>query len=160
MLRKLSVAAVAAFMLCLFSMLPSSHAQEELGTPDEAKALVEEAIAYYKDVGREASFAEFSNPKGKFVRKDLYVMVLDTEGTMLAHGFNRGLVGKNLSNLKDVNGVQIVVEMIRVSLKAEGDWVAYSWPHPQSKKLEPKKTWVKRYDKLVFGVGVYDKTRS
>ncbi len=46
------------------------------GTPAEAKALVKKAIDYMKANGKDKAFAEFSNPKGKFVDRDLYIFSL------------------------------------------------------------------------------------
>jgi cytochrome c len=46
-------------------------------TPDEAKAMVDNAYSYLKENGKEEAFAEISNPQGKFVKEDLYVLVVD-----------------------------------------------------------------------------------
>lgn len=46
---------------------------QDRGTPAEAKAMVKKAVAYVKEVGRDKALAEFGNPKGKFIYKDLYI---------------------------------------------------------------------------------------
>lgn len=151
---------ISLLLLCGVALVTPTYAQESIGSPEEAQAMVEKAIAFYKDVGREAALAEFNNNKGKFVDRDLYVFICDTDGMVIAHGINRGLVNKNMIDLKDVNGVFIVREMIAAAKnKPEGAWVTYTWTNPTIKKLEPKKTWVKPHDGLLFMVGVYDKTR-
>ena len=75
---------VIAVVLCLFVAVSVSAQQR--GTPAEAKAMVEKAIAYIKANGQEKAFAEINNPKGKFVDRDLYIMVIDMNGTCLARG--------------------------------------------------------------------------
>lgn len=151
---------VALLVVCGITLTVPTHADEAVGSPEDAQAMVDKAIAFYKEVGREAALAEFSNNKGKFIDRDLYVFVCDKDGTFLAHGVNRGLINKSLIDLKDVNGVFIIREMIAASkAKPEGAWVSYTWTNPTTKKLDPKKTWVKVHDTLLFMVGIYDKTR-
>lgn len=157
MLRRFLMA--VAVMLALGSV-QTVHAQD-VGSPEDAQAMVDSAIAFYKEVGKAAAFVEFSNPKGKFIDRDLYVLICDQEGFFRAHGYNKGLVDKNLLDLKDVNGVYIIREMIKTGKENPGGgWVAYTWTNPTTKKLEPKKTWVKLYDNYLFMVGVYDKSRA
>ena len=49
--------------------------------PEEyAKYWVEQAIRFYKSVGRDVALAEFSNPNGMFVQNELYVFVLSLNG--------------------------------------------------------------------------------
>ena len=38
-------------------------------TPEEAKALLNEAVAFYETNGKDKTFAEINNPKGNFVPK-------------------------------------------------------------------------------------------
>ena len=49
-------------------------AAAEKGTAEEAVAMVKKAAALVKSSGKEKAFAEFNNPKGAFVDRDLYVM--------------------------------------------------------------------------------------
>jgi len=158
MFRRFLMLLVALVPLAL---APAVHAQDATGTPEEAQAMVDRAIAFYKEVGRDAALAEFSNPKGKFIDRDLYVLISDFDGIFRAHGTNKGLINKNLIDLKDVNGVLIIREMIRAGRdNPAGGWVGYTWTNPVTKKLEPKKTFAKVYDNLIFMVGVYDKSRA
>lgn len=133
---------------------------DDRGTPDEAKALVDRAIAHYRAVGRDKAFADFNDNKGAFVDRDMYVLVADFNGVFLSHGANRGLINKNLTDLKDVNGRFIVREMIEAAkTKPDGSWVEYVWTNPTTKKLDPKKTWIKAEGDILFGVGVYDQSK-
>jgi len=149
-------------MFVVVSMLLATTAgAAEFGTSEEAQAMVERAIAHYDKVGREAAFKDFSDNKGAFIDRDLYVLVLDQNSVMLAHGVNRGLIGKNLAELKDVNGKFILPEMVEMAKTTPaGGWVEYVWTNPTTKKLDPKKTWVKLHDGIIIGVGIYDKNRT
>jgi cytochrome c len=128
---------------------------EEVGTADEAQALVKKAIALYKASGRDKAFAAISDPKGDFQHKDLYVFIQDLKGNMLAHGKNPGLVGKDLSGLKDADGKLFVAEMMQVAATKGSGWVDYKWVNAQTKKIEPKSSYIERQDDLFFGAGIY-----
>jgi cytochrome c len=132
-------------------------AAQENGTRDEAKSMVEAAVAHIKKAGADKAFEDFTNDKAAWVKKDLYVFVFDLDANWKAHGANAKLVGKNLINLKDQNGKEFVKEFVTVAGgKGEG-WVDYDWAHPQTKKVEGKSTLVKRVagTNLAVGVGVY-----
>ncbi|MBI3452812.1 MAG: cache domain-containing protein [Rhodospirillales bacterium] len=141
-------------MLALFAVHATASAQSR-GTPDEAKAMVAKAAALIGSAGAEKAFATFNDPAGGFVDRDLYVFVLDLDGNTMAHGGNKGLIGRSLINLKDADGKAFVHEMIAISnTKGEG-WVDYTWVNPTNKKIEPKSSLVKKVDKFIVGVGVY-----
>jgi signal transduction histidine kinase len=124
------------------------------GTADEAVAMVKKAVAFLKANGKEKAFAEFSNQKGQFVDRDLYVMVYDMEGNNKAHGSNPKLIGKNLLEIKDADGKFIVKGLIEVAQKGKG-WFDYKWPNAVTKAVEPKSTYVEKADDVLIGVGIY-----
>lgn len=128
----------------------------ERGTKDEAKAMVEAAVAHIKAVGAEKAYADFTNDKANWVKKDLYVMVYDSKGVALAHGANAKLVGKDMSAVKDPNGKPIVSGLVTLAAQG-GGWFDYDWPDPLTKKLMPKSTYaVKQPNGEGFvGVGIY-----
>jgi signal transduction histidine kinase len=134
----------------------SAFAQDH-GSKDEAKALVNAALAHIKKVGNEQAFKDFTSDKASWNKKDLYVFVQEFSGTVLAHGTNEKLVGKNLLDMKDQNGKAFAREFVSVgSTKGEG-WVDYDWSHPVTKKAEAKSSFVKRipgFDGVVV-VGIY-----
>lgn len=47
----------------------------EFGTAAEAEAMVKKAVAFIKSQGKDKAFAEISNPKGKFIDRDLYIFI-------------------------------------------------------------------------------------
>jgi signal transduction histidine kinase len=131
-------------------------AAQEVGSKDEAKAMVDAAVEHVKKVGPEKAFKDFgADPAWK--KKDLYVMAYDNKGVCVGHGANEKLIGRNLIELKDPNGVAVVAELTKVATTKGQGWVDYSWPHPQTKKLEDKSTYVRKlqnYEGWV-GVGIY-----
>ncbi len=127
------------------------------GSADEAVALVKKAVAFLKANGKDKAYAEFNNTSGQFVTKDLYVFVYGlSDGLNLAHGANPKMVGKNLMELKDANGVFIVKEFIKTANGKTGNgWVDYQWPNPVTKALEAKSTYVEKAGDVLIGCGIY-----
>ena len=124
------------------------------GTADEAVAMVKKGVAFVKANGKEKAFTEFSNMKGQFVDRDLYIMVYDMEGNNKAHGSNPKLIGKNLLEIKDADGKFIVKGLIEVANKGKG-WFDYKWPNGVTKAVEHKSTYVEKVDDVLIGVGIY-----
>ena len=130
---------------------------QEHGTRDEAKTMVDAAVEHVKKVGADQAFKDFSDKSNKaWQKKDLYVFAYNMEGVNMGHGANDKLIGKNLIELKDPNG-KFLIQELRATAQKGGGWVEYDWPHPQTKKLESKVSYVRKlvnFDGFV-GVGVY-----
>ena len=128
---------------------------QDRGTLADAKALFDKAIAHAKSTGAEKALADFSE-KPEWKIKDIYVFVVDTKGIVVAHGGNKGLVGKSLMEFKDPNGKLFVKEMIETGMKGTGT-VDYFFTDPQTKKMLPKQSYVARLPGYegVIGVGAY-----
>jgi cytochrome c len=124
------------------------------GTPDEAKAMVKKAVAYYKKVGREKALPEFCKTDGPFVDRDIYVTVIALDGMELAH-INPKTVGKNVMDLRDPDGKFFIRERLETAKKAASGWQEFKFFNPVSKKIEPKMTYWERVDDLVFASGAY-----
>jgi signal transduction histidine kinase len=142
--------------LLFTAVLSVSAMAQDHGSKDEAKAMVNAALAHIKAVGNTKAFADFGTDKATWNKKDLYVVVQDTKGVVLVHGANEKLVGKNLIDFKDQNGKLFVQELISVGSKGEG-WVDYDFTNPSTKKVEGKSSFVKKipgFDGIVL-VGAY-----
>ncbi len=86
---------VAACLLPLQSQIASAQQEEE-----QARALLTEAVEYYKENGDKA-LAVFSR-QGPFVKDDLYVFAINTNGIMLASGGpSVMLIGRDIMNTID-----------------------------------------------------------
>jgi signal transduction histidine kinase len=123
------------------------------GIPEEAKALVEKAIAFYKANGKEKALAEFSKPKGQFTKGDLYIFAYNPKGTIIAHGGDPKLVGKDFTGVQDPDGKYFAREFIKIG--PEGGWVDYKWMNYVTKKVDAKTTYLKRIDDVIIGCGAY-----
>ena len=125
------------------------------GTANDAKVLMDKAVGYLKAEGKEKAFAEFTNTNGKFIDRDLYIFVVDFKGLTLAHGGNSKLVGKDMNELKDADGEFFIKKMIKLAQTKGTGWVDYKWVNPVTKKIEPKSTYVQKYDEYFLGCGIY-----
>ncbi len=139
--------------LCVLALNGVALAADK-GTAEEAVAMVKKGVAFVKANGKEKAFAEISSPTGQFKDRDLYIMVYDMKGINQAHGANPRLIGKNLLEIKDVDGVYIVKGLIAVAQKGSG-WFDYKWPNAATKTVEDKSTYVEKVDDVLIGVGIY-----
>lgn len=144
-----------AVMLAVVSAgFVAGAAASERATLDEAKAMVKKARAHLREVGPEKAFAEFSNPKGRFVDRDLYVFVNDKSGVNLAHGGNPRLIGKNLMELRDSDGIYMTKLFYGVAAKGGGT-VDYKFLNPVTKQIEPKTAYVEMEGEYLVGSGIF-----
>ena len=155
MKRMLMIAGIAAF-LSMGCLAGYAGAGDE-GTKEEAVAMVKKAIEYIKANGKEKAFEEISNPKGKFIDRDLYVVVYDMTATCLAHGQKKSMVGKELIDFKDTDGKEYMKERIELMKKQTTAWQDYKFMNPVSKQIEPKSMYLERSGDLIVGCGVYKK---
>jgi cytochrome c len=138
----------------LFLVAGVAYAQDR-GTAAEAKALLGDAVAFYKANGQDKAFAAFNDPKGKFVKKDLYIFALDMNGKIIAHGANAALIGKDMMGAKDADGKLFMKEMIDVGKTKGQGAVDYKWESPKTKKVEQKSSYLEKVDGVVLGCGYY-----
>jgi hypothetical protein len=127
-------------------------------TKEKMVTFVDEAAAYVKEVGREAALKEFSNPKGKFVRDkgELYIYAYDFKCVCLAHGATPDLVGKDLTEKKDSQGMLVIQALRDTAAKDGKGFVEYRWQDPATGKENRKLGYVVKIDdSLWLGSGIY-----
>lgn len=146
---------IFAFLAMALSF--GAAAAEQPASREEAVAIVKKAQAYIRQNGKEKAFAEFSKPQGQFVDRELYIVVLDLNGVMLAHGANPKLIGKSLIDLKDVNGKAFVREQIELAKTKGSGWVDFEWVNPVVQKMERRYTYLERMDDYFVLSGVFKK---
>ncbi len=148
----------ASFTVFLYVGCLAGLAQAgDQGTKDEAVAMVKKAVEFIKANGNEKAFGEITNPKGKFVDRDLYVVVYDMNAKCLAHGQKANMVGKELIDFKDTDGKEFYKERIELMKKQATAWQDYKFMNPVSKEIEPKSMYLERIGDLIVGCGVYSK---
>ena len=139
---------------CILPM--QTMAANERGNAEDAVALVKKGMAAIKANGAEAAYAAISDNKGPFVDRDLYLFVFDASGKTLAHGANPKLIGKNLTEMKDADGKYFIKDFLTLADKKGKGWVDYKWPHPISKDIEHKSTYIEKLENgSIIGCGIY-----
>jgi cytochrome c len=127
----------------------------------DTKALVEKGVATVKEKGLEATLKAIGDPKGPFVKGDLYLFAGDLDKvTLLAHPLAaQKLVGPDLSAMKDSKGNLFFIKFKEVAEKPGSGWVEYMWPKPGAKEDSLKKTFIMRVpgEKVYIGAGYYPK---
>ncbi|NLY15011.1 MAG: HAMP domain-containing protein [Gammaproteobacteria bacterium] len=66
-----------------------------------------------------------------------YFFAYDTKGVNVMHGVNPALVGRNLHDFKDPNGVLMIQQLIAAAQQG-GDYTSYSWENTETNAIEPK----------------------
>jgi cytochrome c len=128
----------------------------EHATPREAQALFDQAVKYLQANGPEKSWAAFNNKKGPFIKKDLYVYVIDRQGTYIANGAAPdSLIGLKVLDSVDAAGTPLFRQMIAVTDKQQEARIRYVWLNRQSNHVEPKVAWLHREGEYILGVGYY-----
>ncbi len=148
--RSLVVVALAASLA-----VPAFAAKDEFGSAKEAEAMVSKAVAHIKTAGVEKAYQDFTGRAAGYADRDLYVVVYDLSGKVLAHGLNPKMVGKDLIDLRDPDGKQFVKERVELARAKAKFWHDYKFTDPVTKKVLPKSTYCERVDTTAVCVGIY-----
>jgi signal transduction histidine kinase len=92
-------------------------------------AMVDDAATLMEKKG-EAAFAEFKVPDSPWRHGDLYLFAYAPDGTCVFHPEEPDLVGKNLIDLRDIGGRQVIREITDIARRPQPDasgWVFYLW---------------------------------
>ncbi|MES2935616.1 MAG: cache domain-containing protein [Pseudomonadota bacterium] len=127
----------------------------EQATKEEAIAMVKKGVAFIKSNGKDKGYAEVTNKQGQFNVSDLYLTVYGLDGTVRAHGANEKMVGKNLIELKDVDGKAFVKERVEMAKQKDSFWQDYKFTNPTTKKIEPKSMYCEKLEDFVVCGGIY-----
>jgi cytochrome c len=122
---------------------------------EEAKTMVEEAVAFLNAQGKEKAIAEISNPKGKFVKGGMYVFAYDLNATVIAHPVNPKLIGNNLMDVPDANGKFFRKDVVELAKTKGVGWVDYKYKNPASNKVENKTTYLRKAGDVIICCGTY-----
>jgi cytochrome c len=149
--------ALALSLLGFIFLGNSAHSlASERATKEEAVAMVKKAVAFYKANGREKSLVAFSDQQGQFKDRELFLIVLDPKGVAVAHTALKKMIGANIMELKDVNGVMIIKSFFKAVEKNGAGWSEeYIFINPATQKMEPKLTYVEKVDDLLIACGYH-----
>ena len=149
----MSMIRMAGAMLATALLLASPLRADDRASPEDARLIVAEAIAYFDTNGLDATVAAINADDAMFHRGDLYVFLWAEDGMVLAHPIDQGLVGQDGKSFTDVDGAAFGREIVR-SAGAAGAWVNYKWLDPATGEEEPKSTWVALHNGYIFGAGI------
>jgi signal transduction histidine kinase len=124
-------------------------------TQAEATAMVKKGVAFIKANGKDKGYAEISSKGGSFIDRDLYLVVYGLDGVVRAHGANEKMIGKNLIELKDIDGKPFVKERVELAQSKGTFWQDYKFTNPVTKKIEPKSMYCEKLDDAVVCGGIY-----
>lgn len=145
--------AVVALLACLCASQLWAAGDEAQEAP-AAKALLEKAVARYRQEGDKA-LAEFSR-QGEFVDGERYVFVTDTNGIMLASGGpSVVLIGRDVSSVLDPELQKSFKQVLQTPESAGIQQAEYRWQNWADGKIERKRVYFQRVANRVLAVGYY-----
>ena len=150
MIKRFSL--ILSFALLASPVLAAAPANAP--TPVEAKAMLEKAVAYYKEHGRKDAMDAFNTRKPPFSDRTLYVFCIGPDKKLVADGEYREYVGQSADLIKDSSGKMLGQAMLDAAAGPGG--LHYSFFNPATQLIEPKMAYLKKVDSDVCGVGVYD----
>lgn len=134
-----------------------AFAASEFASAAEAEAMVRKGVAFIKAQGPDKGYAEITSKTTQFKDRDLYLVVYGLDGTVHAHGANDKMVGKNLLDLKDVDGKEFVKERVTLGKAKASFWQDYKFTDPVTRKVLPKKAYCERAGETVVCGGIYSR---
>ena len=172
-----SIMIVSIIILINSSMTVSNNAknfidefekQSYTNKADELKQFVEIAtktisIFYDKSKQDPKNLKQYQNDALKTIQnlrygKEGYFWINDTKAIMLMHPTRKDLVGSNISQNKDVDGVYTFKEMMKVtSMNNDGGLIKYKTYKTNSKKVFKKFSYVIKFEpwNWIIGTGAY-----
>jgi signal transduction histidine kinase len=155
LLNRLYHAVAGIAFLALFVTAGTAIAAGQTGTAEQAKAMLERAVAAIK-ADEAAALTAFTAGTQGFKDRDLYVFCGDAaDGTTTAHGGDAAQIGQSMRDVTDKAGKQFGEEFYRVAAEGEFNVVEYVWPRPGETEAVPKASYVTKVGDQICGVGYY-----
>ena len=137
---------LSTMALVLWAAATTTQAAE-FGTREEAKAMLDKAVAAVKE-NKEKALAMFNNGESGFKDRDLYVLCANaSDGTITASPTSNG------KNLKDFAPGQ---EVMHTATEGQLKQITYWWPRPGSIKPLKKHTFYTKVADQICGVGYWE----
>lgn len=142
-------------VLALLTVSPAyAQGQGWIGTPVEAKRMVEKAVIYLMANGPDKALQEFNRPNGRFQWRDLYVFACDRSGVVRAHP-DAKLIGRNMYEVADIHGKAFWKEIVDLANTRGSGWVDYLYRDPLTGQDAFKITYFQRAGDLIVCCGAY-----
>ena len=142
-------------MMTAIAVGSAAAADAERANAKDAVAMVKKVIADMKKLGKDKVIQEIQTQSLQYRDRDLYVSVGTLDGMSLANGNNAKMAGKNIIDLKDLDGKLITRERIEIAKTKGSGWQDYKWPDPVTKAVQKKSMYVERYEDMTVACGIY-----
>ncbi len=126
------------------------------GGVDDVVSLVNKTVALMKEQGASEAFRQIMDPAGGFIKGELYVFVLNLNGTIVANGDGPESVGSSAFMARDQNGIYFIQKMLKQAFANGRGWVKYHWYSPCTGEMASKQVFFKRIGGFVVGAGFYN----
>ena len=151
MLRNLGF--VVSFALILVLSTTASVWAAEFGTAEEAKAMLERAVAAVKE-DKVKALEIFNNGEGGFKDRDLYVWCANaSNGIVTAHPY--GQRGKQLRDIEGKRGAPFGETVMQNATEGTIKETTYWWPHQPTGEMLEKTVFYTKAGDQICGVGYY-----
>jgi hypothetical protein len=150
--RRIFVAATVAATLAL--SLAGCTENKQFGSPDEARAMLDKAVAAVA-ADKAKALDQFAKGEGGFRDRDLYPFCFNAADGVITAG-PASVIGTDVRSLKDNSGKEFGAEMFGGAAEGKVIEVSYMWPRPGEDKTPVLKTsYVTRAGDQACGVGYY-----
>ena len=119
----------------------------KFGTPEEAQAMLQQAVDHYNKVGRAQALADFNAEAAPFKYLDLYVACIDSGLRLSANGGFPQYVGGTIQPLSRANWDSATTTSVSS--------INYAWIDPETHQTLPKTFYYEKVGSDVCGVGAY-----
>lgn len=124
-------------------------------TQKDAIAMADKAEKYMKMNGKDKLIEQVNAKDAQFFAGEMYVIVLDSTGTHLAHPANPKLIGKSMLDVPDPDGKMFRKDRVDLAASKGKGWVDYRYKNPESGKIEQKSAYVLKSGDVILTVGIY-----
>jgi hypothetical protein len=141
-----NVAFIAVYVAFLLAIMPSTQATGQYGTAEEAKAMLDRAVAAVKE-DKAKALDLFNKGEGGFKDRDLYLLCANaSDGIVTAHPTQRG---------RHLQSFPRGEEVMRTASEGKASEITYRWPRPGSIEPLEKHTFYTKVGDQICGVGYY-----
>jgi signal transduction histidine kinase len=149
----LRLATFVTLQIALLSVALQPTRAAEYGTAEEAKAMLERAVATVKE-DKTKALDMFNKGEGGFKDRDLYVFCANaSDGILTAHPY--GQKGKLLQDIEGKHGAAFGKEIMQEATEGTIKEVTYWWQRPGSDKSLQKTSFYTKVGDQICGVGYY-----
>lgn len=153
--QQLMKVAFASIIALGVAMHGSRATASDNPTKDQAVAMVKKGITFIKANGVETGYAAITDKKGQFQDRDLYLVVYGLDGKCRAHGANEKQVGRDLIDMKEIDGKPFIKERVDLAKVKGTFWQDYKFTNAVTKKIEPKQMYCEKLNETIVCGGVY-----